>query len=101
MRREEDRPALRAKALHELAHGARRFRIECGGGLVEEHDGGFVKERSRDRELLPHAFRERADRLVAAVPELEQMQITLDLRVDPRGVEVVQPREIAEVLPRG
>ena len=99
MRRKEDRPALCAKAFHELPYGARRLWVERRGRLVQEHDGRLMEERSRDRELLPHAFRERAHRLVAAVPELEKMEITLHLRIGTRGLEVTQAREIAQVLP--
>src|SRR5207253_3938298 len=101
VRREEDRPALCAEAFHELPYGARRLWVERCGRLVQEHDGRLMEERSRDRELLPHAFRERTHRLVAAVPELKKMEIAFHLSIRTRGLEVVQTREIAQVLPSG
>ena len=57
-----------------------------------------MQQSARDRELLAHPFRERTDRLVAAVPELEKMEIALDLRIGSRSLEVVEPCEVAEVL---
>ena len=101
MRREEDRPALCAEAFHELPYGARRLWVERRGRLVQEHDGRLMEERSRDRELLPHAFRERTHRLVAAVPELKKMEIAFHLSIRARGLEVIKTREIAQVLPSG
>src|SRR3989442_1248038 len=77
-----------------------RFGVEGRGRLVEEDYRGLMQQRPRDREFLAHALRERADRLVPAIPELEKMQISLDLRVRLRRLEVVEPREVAEVLPR-
>src|SRR5207253_8026473 len=78
---QKDRAALGAEALHEVSDGAGRFGVESRGRFVEKDDRGLVQQRARDRELLAHTLRERADRLVPAIPALEKVEIPLDLSV--------------------
>ena len=79
VRAEEDRAALPAQRLDEVAHGLGGFRIQRAGGLVHEDHRRLVEQRPCDGELLLHALGKGAGLGVAAVPQIEQPQIFLHL----------------------
>ena len=64
---EEDRPVPRAERHDERPQRARGLGIERGGGLVEQEHRRVVHQATRDRDLLLHAARERAEADVETV----------------------------------
>src|SRR5437667_98349 len=63
-----------AQRHEERAQRARGLGIERGGGLVEEEHRRVVHEAARDRDLLLHTARERAEADVEPVGEAEQLR---------------------------
>ena len=62
------------------------LRVQAERGLVEEDDLGRVQQAARDFQAPPHAARELLHLVFAAVPQLEELQQSLDaLRRTLRG----------------
>ena len=83
VRRQEDRAAFRAKALHELG----TVRVPPGRGrrwALQEDDAGRGEHRARDCERLAPPLRKSSDRLVAAIPSSSSGGAA-DLRIDRAG----------------
>ena len=79
MRGEEDGDALFfVEFLHLRPELVARLRVEAERRLVEKDDFGRVEQAARDFQTPPHAAGELLDRIVAAVPELEQLQQAFD-----------------------
>lgn len=83
---DEDGAPLPFEGFDEVAHGPGGFGVQPAGGFIQKEDGRLVQESARDGELLLHAFAEGAGRSGAAIPEIEQAQVFLDLALDIRGV---------------
>ena len=72
--------------------------VEAGERLVEEHEARSVQQRALQREPLPHAARETADRIVRTIGEARRVEGRVDKGA---RVEAVELREELQVLPRG
>src|SRR5207247_3575833 len=77
-------------------HAPRNFGIQPGRWLVEQQNGGIVKQRTGQGDLLSHAFRELGRPRRSAVAQLEQLERPGDRAA--RFGEPVQTRVDAKVL---
>ncbi len=77
----------------------RRGIVEAGERFVEQRQPRVVNQRALERDALPHAAREAADRIVRAIGEARLRRA----RASPRPTHrlPVQPGEEREVLVRG
>ena len=99
MRGEKDGASLGPQLFDEVAHHARRFRIEASRWLIQEDHFGFVQQGAGNRQLLPHAFREAPHLVTAPLPQIEQAQIAFNLGGGALGGEIIQLRKKQQVLP--
>ncbi len=83
VRGEEDGLSLGVQLVEDLPQRDAALRVETGGGLVEEEDGGSVHHRARDHQPLRHAPRqlEHLRRGAIGEPELLEQAGRFRLRV--------------------
>src|SRR6476661_4291931 len=70
-----------------MAEDQRGGHIETRERLVENQYVGIVKKGGRDKNALPHTFRIRGDRHMAAGIEREEAKVFVNPRAQPRGVK--------------
>src|SRR6185503_12254519 len=99
VRAEKDRAVASAQRNDERAKRACGLGVERGRGLVEQEDGRVMHETARDRDLLFHPARERAEADVETVRQAEQLRELLGAA---RSVgDVVQMAEERQVGAKG
>ena len=94
--REDDRRPLVGEPEDELPEALALARIEPGGRLVEEEDGGRGEQADRDVHPLLVSARERADLIRAAVAKARLVEHPLDRVLD--VVRFLEPGEQPQVL---
>ena len=99
---EDDGDAALAQLAHHGPHVAAQLHIDAGGGLVEEQDFGFVRQRFRDHHAALHAARQFLDDRVALVPQRQVAQQLFDQRGVGRAAEqaAAEPHGGADRLER-
>ena len=98
MAREQDGDALVGEAAHEYAHVAHARRVQAGGRLVEDEQGGVADQRSGNAKPLAHAVRVAADLVALPVGQLHG----IERRVDPAlGAAAVERGDELEVAAAG
>src|SRR3989442_6510180 len=75
-------------------------RIDPDERLVEDEDRGLVDDRSRERDLRLHAFREGSDRLVGLWRQVEGLQEFGRPSGDPVSWEIPNAADVSEELGR-
>src|SRR5947208_8178435 len=96
--REEDRLSLLAEVLEDVFHLAGALRIQAHGGLVEEENLRIVQQRRGQRDLLPHASGVAGKEIVGPLPEVEELEQSVDAAIAKAGLDVVEvARELEEL----
>ena len=101
MRRQKHGASLCTELAHAVAQISCGLRIEAYGGLIEDHQRRVRQERPREREALPHTGRIAFYVVVRTIREVDRRQCTLDPRACLVRRNVVQRREVLEVLASG
>jgi hypothetical protein len=75
------------------------FRVEAGGGLVDDDQLGIAEQRLGDAEALPHAAGEAAEMVLAHGMEVDAVQERVDGPAPRRRVDdALQSREVVEEI---
>jgi hypothetical protein len=99
VRREQHGHAgARAQALDEAPDAPPVREVEAGRGLVEEEDARAVHDAAHDVERAPLAARERADRTLPFVLQVEEIEQLVAALRDLRGGEPIEEAGEAQVL---
>jgi hypothetical protein len=77
VRGQDDGRPLIVDLAEEVPHRPADLDVDAGGRLVEDQKPRFVHQRARDHEAPLHSARERACDGIAAVPELQLLQVFL------------------------
>src|SRR5438270_6106223 len=86
----EDSLPLTAEVLQDVFHLSGALRIEADGRLIKEEDLRVVQQRRRQRDFLPHAARIAREEVVAALPEIEQVQQRRDPAIAKPALNMVE-----------
>ncbi len=99
MRREDD-DALARELGEQRAEAHALLRIESRRRLVDDQQARIVEQRLRDADALAHAAGEAAERTVASLDEVHELEQLLDPRARRARLEALRGGEVLEELHR-
>ncbi|KAG1437029.1 hypothetical protein G6F57_020419 [Rhizopus arrhizus] len=79
MRGQDDGDAAFTQAPHHFPHAAAQLHVHARGGLVQEQDGRFMRQRLGDNDAALHAPGQRHDAAVLLVPQGQVAQHLFDV----------------------
>ena len=74
---EDDSHAVFIDPGHEVPHGSADLDVHPGGGFIQNQQPGLVDQRPGDHQAALHAAGQRSGQFVAAVPEVQGLQVFL------------------------